>query len=177
MPEVEVLDWHGMTYDDVDRRLHELAGIPIRLPFADMTSTVFRGTVPRTITSKVFDAIEYAHNIYSPNTLHSRSEIESSYRYFRNESFFGNMFPSDKPLHGRRFRRTLIFDTSAYEDTTHENNIAVFQRLARIWEGIAVSIRLYDIRKDIHTELYSRNSLTPFVRNHIAFLVVDLHTT
>lgn len=170
----EILDWRNMPYDEVDRRFHELAGIPDTIPFADMLSTVFRGTVPSTNTSKVFDAIEYAQNVRYPSSPCSRTAIESQFRYFRNEKFFENMFPTDKPLHGRRFHNKVILDVSAYEDYTHETHIALLQQIARIWEDTAVSIHLYDVRKDIHTGVDSRNSLTPFVRDHIAFLIVEL---
>lgn len=171
-----ILDWRNTPYDEVDRRFHELAGIPDTIPFADMLSTVFRGTVPSTKTSKVFDAIEYAQNARYPSSPCRRTDIESRFRYFRNEKFFENMFPTDKPLHGRRFHNKVIFDVSAYEDYTHETHIALLQQIARIWEDTAVSSHLYDVRKDIHTEMDSRNSLTPFVRDHVAFLVVELYS-
>lgn len=169
-------DWRGLTYEEVDSRLHTLAEIPHDKEFADLSDAIFYGTVPRKNTSKVFDAIEYAHTTHFIPV--SRADIEHTYRGFRSTGVgkmhhVGQLFPTGKPIHGRRYENKIIFDVSEYDDHFHLRNVTLLQRIGRIWEETAESVRIYSIRKDTH-DMQTRNSRTPFVRDHLAFLVVIL---
>lgn len=167
-----VLNWRGMSYEDVDRRLHDLVGIPVEKKFVDLPATVFKGTVPKSKTHLVFDAMEFAH-LTRHRTI-DREELERTYATFRSEGFLANMLPTDKPLHGRRIgSEKILFDVSAYEDSTHEDHLQLLERLARIWQDSAVRMELYSIEKDNHNSTHnSRCATTPFVRDHLAFLLV-----
>ena len=168
-------DWKGLSYDEVDERVHMLADIPQNKPFCDMVNSVFRGTVKKGNEAKVFDAIEFAHRKFRGGHI-ARSDLESSYRGFRNETFFGSMIPTSKPLHGRRYKNKIIFDVSEYgdeDDTTHAAQLDILKHLAKIWEADAVSVNVYSIVKDTHN-LASRDSRLPFVRSLIGLLIVAL---
>jgi hypothetical protein len=165
------LDWKGLTYDEIDGRIHDLAGVPHDKKFVDMNARPFRGTVPKAKESKVFDVIEYAQR-----SRQTRREIESTYKYFRLENFFGNMIPTDKPLHGRRYNNTIMFDVSAYEQSTHSRHLEILRRLGEIWEDEMNTVQLYSINKDKHNSgvLSTRDACLPFVRDSIAVLIVVL---
>ena len=168
-------DWRGMSYDEIDRCFHEISGIPFDKPFVDLPRHVFRGTVPTNSNSKVFDAIEFALSKFSYPL--GRSEIENKFRYFRLKSTLHEMFPTNKPLHGRYSFDRILFDVSAYDEDTHKANIELMKYLAQIWENGANSIHIYSVQKDCHSTsgLNSRNAATPFVRNYIAFIVIVMN--
>lgn len=173
--EITHLDLTGLSYEDVDKRIHDLAGVPHDKKFVDMNARPFRGTVSKKKGSKVYDAIEFARHIFHRDKL--RSEIECEFKTFRQMDFFANMIPTDKPLHGRRFNNTIIFDVSAYEDSTHNKHLEILKRLGHIWEEESDSMQLYSIIKDKHSDMFNtRDACTPFVRDHVAFLVVPLDT-
>jgi hypothetical protein len=170
------LNWRGLSYDDVDTRLHELSGVPLSKKFVDLPANVFKGTIPKSKDALVYDAMEFAHT--SRGRTRSREEIERDFSKFRSTSFLATMLPTDKPLHGRRYKNQILFDVSAYEDSTHERHLQLLERLARIWQEDGVRIELYSILKDIHGETHtSRDACTPFVRDHIAFLMIWLPVT
>jgi hypothetical protein len=151
----------GKTYEDVDAQIHAITGVPATMKWTDLDQRPFRGNVPKESEGYVFQAIRF---LTQNKTL---EEVRMDSCGFRSEKFFGNMFRTDKLLHGYQHNKTVVFDTSTYGNGTHENNLAMFQILAKAFQGKVVEI--HSVRKDNHE---GASSGRPFARDHVALLVV-----
>jgi hypothetical protein len=160
----------GQTYEQVDRRIHQLVGIPDDKEFYKLSNKPFRGTIPKDKTMKVYEVILYSEQQYNPNA--TMDDVMSKHKHFRLENSFGNMFRTGKTLHGSRYQNTVIFDVSAYDDSTHMNHLNLFKRLAEAFEYDNNAIEIYSIEKDRHDN--ARDRCRPFARDSIALLIIRL---
>ena len=173
MAEIQTIisDLRGQTYEQVDATIHSWAGIPADKEFYKLNRLPFRGTVPKKMEPALYNAILYSQQ-KDADLLPS---IVSTYKHFRFEYFFANMFMRDKPVHGHRYRNIVVFDTSAYEAITQESNVNFFKELAKVFQYDNNAIEIHSILKDKSVEKDSRDTCTPFVRNHIALLIIRLN--
>ena len=156
----------GSDYDIVNMLIHNMVHIPQEVEWHKMNPYPFRGTLPRTkaVDEAVFQAI---HSTHQNTTIDA---VRKSYKNFRSESFFANMFITNKPLHGHQYRHIVVFDTSTYSSSVHQENLALFQKLAKAFVYDGNILEIYSIKKDRHEG--TRSCTRPFARDHIALLVV-----
>ena len=157
---VQTVDLTGRSYEEVDDHLCGLVGLSPSA-FQAMGGRPFRGLVARDKEHALHEAMVFTMPCDAFLNGHPR---------FRNYNFFTSLFRTEKPLHGRRSRNTVVFDTSAYSASTHARNIELCSLLARVYAPRHAEV--YSIRKDNH--LGARGSDRPWARDHIALLVVRL---
>jgi hypothetical protein len=169
MAHIQHIDLKGQTYEQVDAFMHELVSIPNNIEFDKLNNRPFRGTVPKNKEMKVYEAI-----LYSKEDNTTIEEVMKQNKRFRLENFFGNMFSTGKVLHGSRYKDTLLFDVSAYDDATHNRHLNLFKLLAEVFEYDNNLIDIYSITKDRHNN--ARDCCRPFARDSIALLVITLNS-
>ena len=169
--QIHTLNLKGRTYEQVDADIHRLVELPETIEFHQLNERPFYGTVPKDKDSKVFEAIAFSRK----NNRDSMAKIKEDYKHFRSEKFFANMFKTDKPLHGSQFKDTVIFDTSSYEDSTRDFNLRFFKELAKVFDYGDNAIEIYSILKDRSTGKQPSDRCSPFVRDHIALLIIRIN--
>jgi hypothetical protein len=186
------LDLRGQEYEAVEARIRARVGLPARRKWGDVDKRAFRGLVPPEQELHVYAAMlftdrnarerlrhegwdgDYAKLAtldrapWSPGLVEEWRRFKVSRRHFRREGFWGNTIMTDKLLSSRRFDGTVVFDTSAYEASTHAFNLELMRWLARVYAPRPAQI--ISILKDRHEGSRSR----PFARDHLTLLVVRL---
>jgi hypothetical protein len=154
----------GYSYDYVNENMHIHTGIPNTKKWHELNNYPFRGTVHSIKEEYVFQAIaQTRENI-------TIEDIREKHRDFRSQNFFGNIFNTDKPLYGWKYKSTVIFHTSAYEESTHRRNISMFQILAKAFKSDHNMIQIHSTIKDSHPN--TRSGCHPFARNYSSLLII-----
>lgn len=159
-------DRRGRVYDEVDRELRNVIGLPATVPWSKSgDKRAFRGLVPKDRSQMLLDLWWSRSGILS-----DKENFFQKNRYFRSDPSCGDLFRTDKPFNCSRFKNVTVFDTSAYEQSTHQENLQVMEQLSRVLEPRPME--LYSIVKDGHDMTRCRDR--PFARVYIALLVVRL---
>jgi hypothetical protein len=165
MIEVTNIDLLNKSYDEVNRYIHNLVGISETQNWDTLQERALRGIVPKTNDKLFFDIVENNHKLNNSNYQHNLIS-----KYFRNATFMGQYFITGKNFYTYANKTKRLFVINVYEDYQHNKNIDLFKQLTTIF--IAQQIRIYSIHKDHHDGHRGRN--TPFKRNYIALMVVDV---
>ena len=157
----------GSDYDLVNILIHGLVHIPIDIDWHRMNPHPFRGTIPKGCLGKDEQVFQAIHSTHPGSDIDT---IRQVHKNFRSEYFFRDMFKTTKPLHGYQYKHLVVFNTSGYNQDTHQANLNLFKLLAKAFQHGDNITEIYSIKKDRHE--YTRAVDRPFARDHIALLVV-----
>jgi len=161
----EELDYTNMPYEEFDRNIRGLTKYPINKSWSDGNTSAFRCSIPKANDRYVEEAVKFSWR-------NDNKTIDL--KHYRSENFFGNMFNTDKPLHGRKYGNTIMWDFSSYDLSCHSDHIELLRKLALAYQFNMNKIHIYSIRKDFSRDTMTRNTSTPFARPHLAIMIVNL---
>jgi len=172
------MDLQGQTYDQVDLAIKEWCGLPAGLEWDKVyVKRPLYGMIPSSKKTALEDVIllgeALRHNTSVITEVTERKAFlkRDTFKYFRHETNLKSLLQTDKAIWCHRCEGFLIFTTGAYEDSTQERNVKLFQKLADVWSnGRVLSVHKgYEL-----AAMASNDGRYPFVRPFAAVLVVEL---
>jgi hypothetical protein len=165
MEDVLTHNFVGKTYEYVESKIHEITGIPNNKKWDTLNKRPFLGSVNKQQEDYVFQA-----SLFTMRDNRTIDDIRDNFKNFRSADYLGNIFITDKPLYGYKYNDTVIFETSAYEESTHNNNLKMFELLSKAFQDNSRIVKIHSIVKSRHD--YD-STTRRFYRDYIALLVIQ----